>query len=114
MGNDRCLFPVSPDSSADVTGEMDGDEHISADTPHDTAVLPGHQLLSPEEIQLCSSLKIPHHKYKDAKYSLLEMHFHKGNKKEEGLLASEESPLDAESLKHIFNFMVKSGWIRAV
>lgn len=51
-GSDRCLFPVSPDSGAEGGGEVDSDDTFIADTPQDIAVLPGYQLLSPEEIQV--------------------------------------------------------------
>ncbi|XP_026272333.1 transcriptional adapter 2B isoform X2 [Frankliniella occidentalis] len=113
MGNDRCLFPVSPDSGTEGGGEADSDDTLAADTPQDVAALPGYPLLSKDEAQLCTTLKITPNQYYGAKYSLLEMHVNKGSKKEDGLTLSEVCTLDGEPLKHIFNYMVESGWISA-
>ncbi|KAE8751131.1 hypothetical protein FOCC_FOCC002215, partial [Frankliniella occidentalis] len=88
MGNDRCLFPVSPDSGTEGGGEADSDDTLAADTPQDVAALPGYPLLSKDEAQLCTTLKITPNQYYGAKYSLLEMHVNKGSKKEDGLTLS--------------------------
>lgn len=114
-GNDRCLFPVSPDSGAEggLQGEVDGDDTMAGDTPLDVAALPGYPLLSKDEAKLCSSLNITPNQYYAAKYSLLEMHVNKGSKRENGPALSQVCTLDGEPLKHIFNYMVESGWISA-
>lgn len=41
------------------------------------------------------------------------MHVNKGTKRENGPTLSQVFPLDGEPLKHIFNYMVESGWISA-
>lgn len=52
MGNDRCLFPASPDNGADGGGEMDSDDHMNGDTHDDIAAHPGYPLLSKDEAKV--------------------------------------------------------------
>lgn len=102
---------MSPDSGAEGGGEVDSDDTLTADTPQDFAALPGYPLLSKDEAQLCTALKITPNQYYGAKYSLLEMQVNKGIKKEDGPTLSDVCSLDGEPLKHIFNYMVECGWI---